>query len=97
MEQTITLTVDDQELVFIVRPVDHNTLIDAMTPTNKIAPMHNFVVRTVAPDSESALMDLLGPGVAVQIATALLEEYTPKLEISVKKPKPSSKRSGATS
>ncbi|MNP58240.1 hypothetical protein D3C76_1531420 [compost metagenome] len=60
---------------------------NAMTPTNKVAPAHNLLVTTVQADQRAALRELLGnPVLTMQVAGALLEEYSPDVEVTVKKP-----------
>ena len=86
MEKKISLTVNDQPLNFTVTLADYNKYINEMTLFNKIAPARNFLMRTVDADSKDALREVVDlPGVGVQIASSILEEYTPDVNITVGK------------
>lgn len=86
MEKKISLTVNEQPLNFTVTLADYNKYINEMTLFNKIAPARNFLMRTVDADSKDALREVVDlPGVGVQIASSILEEYTPDVQITVGK------------
>ena len=86
MEKKISLTVNDKPLNFTVSLGDYNKYINEITPFNKVAPARNFLMRTVDADSKDTLRDLVDlPGVGVQIAASVLEEYTPDVQITVGK------------
>lgn len=86
MEKKISLTVNDQPLNFTVTLADYNKYINEMTLINKIAPARNFLMRTVDADSKDALREVVDlPGFGVQIASSILEEYTPDVNITVGK------------
>lgn len=86
MEKKISLTVNEQPLNFTVTLADYNKYINEMTLFNKIAPARNFLMRTVDADSKDALREVVDlPGVGVQIASSILEEYTPDVNITVGK------------
>lgn len=86
MEKKITLTVNDKQLNFTVTLADYNKYINEITPFNKVAPARNFLMRTVDADCKDTLRDLVDlPGVGVQIAATVLEEYTPDVNITVGK------------
>jgi hypothetical protein len=58
-----------------------------MTQTNKIAPAHNLLSTSVKADQRDDLkLYLVNPVTVIQIAGALLEEFSPDVEITVKKP-----------
>lgn len=85
MSNKITLTIAGVDYVFSPDVQTYNKYINEMTLSNKIAPAHNFLSRTVAADNKEALLELLKlPGTALQIVSKLLDEYTPELEITVK-------------
>jgi len=85
MSNKITLTIAGVDYVFSPDMQTYNKYINEMTLSNKIAPAHNFLSRTVAADNKEALSELLKrPGTALQIVSKLLDEYTPELEITVK-------------
>ncbi|WP_445357283.1 putative phage tail assembly chaperone [Microbulbifer sp. ANSA002] len=88
--QVIEVTAREKEFVFNVTRSDYNKYINSVTPNSKVAPSHNFLVNTVQAEDKSALVDLLkvSPGAEVQIAGAVLEEYTPDLGITAKKRMP---------
>ena len=86
MEKKITLTVNDISLNFTVTLASYNKYINEITPFNKVAPARNFLMRTVDADCKDALREMVDqPGVGVQIAAAVLEEYTPDVQITVGK------------
>lgn len=88
-EQTITVTVTGKDLDFVITRNAYNKYINAMLPTNKITPSHNFLVGVVDVESREDLLSILNsiPGSEIQIAGSLLEEYIPDLGIIVKKQK----------
>lgn len=82
--KTLTLTVNNQTLVFDVTLETYNKFVDEMRPDKKTGPYRNFLMRTVRSDNKEALKELLDlPGATTQIASALLEEYMPDIEIRV--------------
>ena len=85
----ITLTVGAAEFAFTLTAQDVTKYFNALTATNKVAPGHNLLTSTVLPEQKDALRPLLlNPVMTMQLAGALLEEYTPDVEITVKKPSP---------
>ncbi len=86
MEKKISLPVNDKPLNFTVTLADYNKYIHEITPFNKVSPARNFLMRTVDADSKDALREVVDlPGVGVQIAASVLEEYTPDVTITVGK------------
>ena len=86
MDKKIILTANDSQLTFNVTLADYNRYINELTPINKVAPARNFLMRTVDADSKDALRALVDlPGVGVQLAMALLDEYMPEVSITVGK------------
>lgn len=85
--QKIELTVNGEALNFEVSRESYNKLINTMTPNNKTGPMHNFLVATVTEEDKKKLTELLAdmPGAEVSLGGALIEEYTPDLDVVAKK------------
>ena len=88
--QTIELEVMGKALRFDVTRDEYNRYVNAVLPNNKIAPAHNFCIGVINDDSKADLKAVFkaAPGAEVQVAAAVLEEYMPDLEITVKKQKP---------
>lgn len=84
----IEVEVAGQKLAFEISVTDFNDYLNAMTPTNKVGPAQNFLMRTVAADGKDALREVLKqPSAGVQIAGKIVEEYMPDLNITVGKSK----------
>ena len=84
--QKITLTVNGQDLHFEVELDSYNKYLNDLTPSNKIAPAKNFIMRSVTSESKEgarAIIEL--PSGALQLAGALVDKYTPDIEIVVGK------------
>ena len=88
MEQTITVTANEQDLVFNVTTTAYNRYLDE-GPNQRITPTAqalNFLNRTVTPESKAKLTEILQlPSAGLQIADLVATEFTPELEISIKK------------
>ncbi len=85
----ITVEVNGKPLEFGVELSVYNTYINELQPSNKVAPAANFLMRSVKPDSKDDLRELMElPSAGIQIAAAVIEEYSPDLEIKVGKSKP---------
>jgi len=95
---TITLVIAGTEFTFNVGVSDYNRFINNIGGKNKVAPAHNLCSQTLDEDSDSeALLELLKqPGVPFEIAEALIEKIVPELNITVKKPKSTTKGSTKT-
>lgn len=86
-KREITLAVGDKEFTFELTPQDVTKYFNAVTQANKVAPANNLLVTTVNQEQRATLKPLLGnPVFVMQLAGALLEEYSPDVEITVKKP-----------
>ena len=86
MEKTVTLEVNGSEISFNVGVDDYNAYVNEMMPNSKVAPSHNFLVRTVEKEHKEALLEALKiPGMAINLAGALVQEYVPEISITVKK------------
>ena len=83
----ITLEVGDKEFTFTLTPQDVTKYYNSVTQNNKVAPANNLLVSTVDQQERATLKPLLSnPTMVLQLAGALLEEYSPDVEIIVKKP-----------
>jgi hypothetical protein len=86
-KREITLEVGDKEFTFELTPQDVTKYFNAVTQANKVAPANNLLVSTVKQEERATLKPMLGnPVFVMQLAGALLEEYSPDVEITVKKP-----------
>ncbi|WP_456026757.1 putative phage tail assembly chaperone [Pseudomonas capeferrum] len=86
-KREITLEVGDKEFTFELTPQDVTKYFNAVTQTNKVAPANNLLVNTVKQEQRATLKPMLGnPVLVMQLAGALLEEYSPDVEVTVKKP-----------
>lgn len=82
----ITLEVAGQEFDFTMDPALMTKYINSLTPANKVAPGHNLLMTSVNQEQKASLKPLLAnPMTAIQIAGALIEEYSPTVEVTVKK------------
>ena len=86
-KREITLEVGGKEFTFELTPQDVTKYFNAVTQANKVAPANNLLVTTVKQEERATLKPMLGnPVFVMQLAGALLEEYSPDVEITVKKP-----------
>ena len=84
MQKTITLTVNGQDLTFNMTGAIYDKYINELTLNDKTGPARNMLMRSVAPDSKEALKEVLKlPGAGVQLARALVDEYSPDLDIAL--------------
>ncbi|MGZ0703797.1 putative phage tail assembly chaperone [Pseudomonas piscis] len=82
----ITLEVGEQSLNFVIDPALMTKYINALTPSNKVAPANNLLVNAVKAEHKEQLKPLLAnPMTVLQLAGALVEEYAPTVEVTVKK------------
>lgn len=81
----ITLVVSGTELKFEPTTPAYNKYINELMPDNKVAPSHNYLRRIVTTECKDALDKLLQkPGVPLQLAAKVNEQFVPELEIEVK-------------
>ncbi len=87
LEKQITVNVGDDELVFNVNLAAHDKYINELTMKDKIKPATNFLTSTVAAESKEPLLKLFKtiPGAALDLSSAVFEEYKPDFDISIKK------------
>lgn len=82
----ITLDVAGQDFDFVMDAALMTKYINSLTPANKVAPAHNLLMTSVNQEQKASLKPLLAnPMTAIQIAGALIEEYSPTVEVIVKK------------
>lgn len=85
----ITLELADKEFTFTLTPQDVTKYFNGLTANNKVAPSHNLLTTTVQQAQLASLRPLLAnPMMTMKVAGALLEEYAPDVEVTVKKPSP---------
>jgi len=98
MSKTLQLTIGvidpetfvEKDFAFTIDTDKYNKLRNALTGKDKITPIHNFVVVCCDKDQRADLVGILRAeqGLADKIIEPLLEEWDTKVEIIVKKPKP---------
>ncbi|HDV4106847.1 TPA: hypothetical protein RH941_000516 [Pseudomonas aeruginosa] len=82
----ITLQIQDKEFTFALSPADVTRYFNGLNPNNKVAPSNNLLTSTVQQDQLAALRPyLVNPMTVMKLAGALLEEYAPDVEVTVKK------------
>ena len=87
VNRDITLERGDKEFTFSLTPQIITKYFNATTQANKVAPAHNLLMGTVKDEDKAALKVLLeNPITTMTLAGALLEEYSPDVEVIVKKP-----------
>jgi hypothetical protein len=85
----IALEIADKEFTFTLSAQDVTKYFNAVTQNNKVAPSHNLLTTTVKQEQLATLRPLLAnPMLTMKVAGALLEEYAPDVEVTVKKPSP---------
>lgn len=88
MNKQTVLTIGGKDFTFNVTAQDHSDFIDsAARGESMTAAAHNFVVRTIDPSNKDEFKKLLenSPGAEIQIASSVKAEFSPVLEIAVKK------------
>ena len=87
VNRDITLEIGDQEFTFAMNPQVVTKYYNATTQNNKVAPANNLLMNTIKQEEKASLKPLLAnPMTVIDLASALLEEYQPDVEIVVKKP-----------
>jgi hypothetical protein len=86
VNRDITLEIAGTEFVFSLTPQDVTKYFNSTTNSNKVAPANNLLVNTVQQEQRATLKPLLAnPVTVMELVGALLEEYSPDVEIIVKK------------
>jgi hypothetical protein len=84
MKKNITLTINGAAISFTMTPEIYNKYIDEVQASKKVGPTQNMLTRAVNPEDKETLRSFLAmPGAAMQIASMLVEQYSPDLEITV--------------
>ncbi|MGO3562808.1 putative phage tail assembly chaperone [Pseudomonas helleri] len=87
VNRDITMEISDRDFTFHLTPQDVTKYFNSTTNNNKVAPANNLLVSTVKQEERASLKPLLvNPMTVMELAGALLEEYSPDLGIIVKKP-----------
>ena len=87
VNRDITLEFANQEFTFHLTPADVTKYFNSVTNNNKVAPSKNLMMTTVKQEEKAALKPFLeNPLTVMDLAGALLEEYSPDIDIVVKKP-----------
>ena len=86
VNRDITLEIGDREFTFRLTPQDVTKYFNATTQANKVAPANNLLITTVKQEERASLKPFLAnPVTVMELAGALLEEYSPDIDIIVKK------------
>lgn len=86
MSNKIKIMINDQEISFAPTVELQEKLINETQPNNKVAPMHNFLVRSVCPESKEALLPhLVNPAHTLMIAEKVASEFIPDIKIELGK------------
>ncbi|MQU57345.1 hypothetical protein GHO26_06085 [Pseudomonas helleri] len=86
VNRDITMEIGDREFTFYLTPQDVTKYFNSTTNNNKVAPANNLLVSTVKQEERASLKPLLAnPVTVMELAGALLEEYSPDIDIIVKK------------
>ena len=88
MKNKVTLTIAGTDFNFSIAVQDHSAFVDsAARGESMTAAAHNFCMRTIDASEKEAFKKLLedSPGTELQIAGTLKAEFSPILEITVKK------------
>lgn len=84
MKKQIVITAGALDLVFNVTTDEYHRYVNETTMDNKVAPARNFLSRTADADSKQAVEEMCGEGMALDLAALVLQEFKPKIELSVK-------------
>lgn len=88
MKQAIIATIGEVDFSFNVTVQDHSDFVDsAARGESMTAAAHNFVMRTIDTKQKEELKKVLtnSPGAELQIASIIKAEFSPVLEIKIKK------------
>jgi hypothetical protein len=88
MKQPIVLTIAGTDFTFNVTVQDHSDFVDSVARGGSMtAAAHNMVMRTIDNGQKDDFKKVLesSPGAELQIASTLKAEFSPVLEIAVKK------------
>ena len=84
--KTIEILMGDKELTFNVALEDYNRCVNALQTDNKVSPMHNFLTVVSANDTtKEAVKEAYQNALTSDLFGAVIKEYKPDVEITVKK------------
>lgn len=87
VNRDITLEFAGKEFTFHMTPQDVTKYFNSITNNNKVAPARNLLMTTVDQLEKASLKPFLeNPTTVMEVAGALLEEYSPDIDLVVKKP-----------
>ncbi|MCO7620792.1 putative phage tail assembly chaperone [Pseudomonas guariconensis] len=82
----ITLEIGGEDFDFVMDTALVTKYINGLTQANKVSPSYNLLMNAVVQEQKTKLKALLGhPTTTLEIAGALVEEFSPKVEVIVKK------------
>jgi|GEM_PF-675683 len=85
-DQKVELEVNDVELAFNLNVTAYNKYQNSTSMVNKVQPATNFLMAVVDDESKAELKKIIkAPGAALHIAAAVVDEYQPEFNITVKK------------
>lgn len=86
VNRDITLEIKGTDFVFHLTPQDVTKYFNSTTNANKVAPATNLLMSTIKQEQKAELKPLLAnPVTVLELAGALLEEYSPDIGLVVKK------------
>ena len=87
-DKAITVETPKGDITFNINGVDYNKYLNATQPNNKVQPATNFLLNTVIEADAKKLKELVqDPGAALFLVGAVIEEYQPEFNFTVKKSK----------
>jgi hypothetical protein len=96
-EQRVELEVNGVDLVFNLNVTAYNKYQNSTSMVNKVQPATNFLMAVVDDNSRPELKKMIqAPGAALHIAAAVVDEYQPEFNITVKKSNSEQKKSATT-
>ena len=87
LEKKITVETPKGDFSFNVSLAAHDKYVNELTMTNKIKPATNFLMNTVEDKQRKDLKEVFQsvPGSALNLCSAVIEEYQPDFDLTVKK------------
>lgn len=88
LAKQIIIDAGTTEFKFNVDTPSYNKYINSVTANNKVQPATNFLMSTVEESQVKELKDLMQqPGAALHLAAAVVEDFQPEFNFTVKKSK----------
>lgn len=84
-KKKVTLEVGKSAFDFQVGLAEFTAYQNEFMPNNKVAPSENFLMRCAHPEQKEAIAELCDQGLAIEMASAVAEEFKPDVAIKVKK------------